>query len=98
MSEYLAQWITKNQINSLRKNGGFKDGILLESIKGFIIVEPSSVRYGDGEVLSPDVADYELRPEWCTGAKPRLLEARKRLKLAPDPCMTRPQTGPVWIP
>lgn len=81
MSHYQAQWISKDRIRSLRKTGGWKNSILLDSFKGFIIVQPSGEGYGDGEVLSEDAADYELRPEWCTGSKPMLREARKLLAL-----------------
>jgi hypothetical protein len=80
MSDYQAEWISKEKATSLRRAGALKDGILLDSIKGFIVVHPAGTRFGD-EVLSREVADYELRPEWCTGSKPKLLEARKLLKL-----------------
>lgn len=81
MSHYQAQWISKDKISTLRKAGGWKDGILLDSVKGFIIIQPEGVQYGDGEVLTSDIADYELRPEWCTGSKPKLLQARRLLQL-----------------
>jgi hypothetical protein len=82
--DYQAQWISKEKVTSLRRTGALKGGIVLDSIKGFIIVQPAGSRCGDGEVLSRETADYELRPEWCTGSKPRLLEARKLLKLDAD--------------
>jgi hypothetical protein len=100
MSQYQAQWISKDRISTLRKAGGWKDSILLDSFKGFIIIQPSSEQYGDGEVLSEDAADYELRPEWCTGVKSKLREARVRLLLdrgeptAPAE-RTMPQTWPT---
>lgn len=81
MSQYQAQWITKDRIRSLRKAGGWKNAILLDSFKGFIIIQPSGETYGDGEMLSEEAADYELRPEWCTGAKRQLIEARRLLRL-----------------
>jgi hypothetical protein len=84
MSHYQAQWISKNRIQSLRKAGGWRNAILLDSFKGFIIIQPSGQTYGDGEVLSDDAADYELRPEWCTGSKQQLIEARRLLRLDAD--------------
>jgi len=100
MSQYQAQWISKDRISSLRKAGGWKDSILLDSFKGFIIIQPSGEQYGDGEVLSDEAADYELRPEWCPGAMSKLREARKRLHLdrgAPEAATERsmPQAWPT---
>jgi hypothetical protein len=84
MSQYQAQWISKDRIRSLRKAGGWKNAILLDSFKGFIIIEPTGEMYGDGDVLSDEAADYELRPEWCTGSKRQLTEARRLLRLDAD--------------
>jgi hypothetical protein len=36
-----------------------------------------------------ETADYELRPEWCTGSKARLREARKLLGLEMEPIAGR---------
>jgi hypothetical protein len=97
MSHYYAQWISKDKVRTLRKAGGWKDGILLDSYKGFIMIQPADRQYGDGEVLSPDTADYELRPEWCTGEKPKLLEARRRLRLDANGVAQEPRQMPeTW--
>lgn len=98
MSQYQAQWVSKDRVSSLRKTGALKNSILLDSFKGFILVQPSGQEVGDGEMLSPDAADYELRPEWCTGSKPKLREARKLLQLdsaEPEAERSMPQGWPT---
>jgi hypothetical protein len=82
MSEFQARWISKKQTEQARKSGGLKDGLLLSSFKGYIIVEPRGSRLGDGALLSPTEQDFELRCEWCQEPKGRIVEARKRLGLS----------------
>jgi hypothetical protein len=55
--------------------------MLLDSYNGFLIVEPAGSNLGDGEVLAPEAANYELSAAWCPGSRVRLTEARRLLGL-----------------
>jgi hypothetical protein len=79
---YQARWISKKHMDSLRKTGQLTNSVLLESEKGHIIVEPANSHHGDGGVLAPDVADYELRPAWCRSPNTKVRKARELLGLA----------------
>src|SRR5207245_5774292 len=72
----------KKHMDSLRKTGQLTNSVLLESEKGHIIVEPANSHHGDGGVLAPDVADYELRPAWCRSPNTKVRMARELLGLA----------------
>jgi hypothetical protein len=79
---YKAQWISKSGCDALRRSRRSKDIVLLDTFKGFIVVEPTGKTLGDGDVLSAAECDYELRPAWYSGPLTRLAEARQRLGLA----------------
>lgn len=81
MLSHQARWTSKKQSETLRKTGCLKQAILLSTLKGYIVVEPTRSPLGDGEVLSHQEADYEVRPEWCLDAKKKIDEARKLLGL-----------------
>lgn len=83
--QYQARWISKKRADEVRKTGAIRKGVLLDSFNGIIIVEPVGSNLGDGEVMSLDAADYELRPVWVYVAKSKLGEARKLLGLSLDP-------------
>jgi len=68
----------------LTQEGALNEGVLVNHCKGFVVVEPVNHKLGDGNVLSRDVADYELRPVWCLDANRRLSEARRRLGLGAE--------------
>jgi hypothetical protein len=89
-NRFRARWASKGRGDALRKRG---EGILVEGFKGYIVIEPVGSRLGDGQVLSHQEADYELRSPWCQAARTRLSDARQRLGL---PKETSPQT-PVLI-
>ena len=78
---YQARWISKAQINNVRKAGGLGRAVLVDYRTGFVIVEPVGSDLGDGEILSPELADYELREVWCPTTKSNLVKARKLLGL-----------------
>jgi hypothetical protein len=80
-TRFQARRISKQRMDSLRKSGHMKDGILLDSFSGFLIVEPLGSNLGDGDVLDATEADFELNSAWCLETKSRLNEARKRLGL-----------------
>jgi hypothetical protein len=81
---YQARWISKRRLDEIRRTREYRQGIVLDSFNGFLIVEPVGSNLGDGPVLSLEEADYELQPVWCAGAKARLREARERLGLNPE--------------
>jgi len=80
--EYQVRWISKQQLDTLRKSRAVTQGIVLDSFNGFLIVEPLGSNLGDGNILSHEEAEYELTPVWCTGPKTKLFQARKLLGLA----------------
>jgi hypothetical protein len=76
---YQARWVSKRRVAALKKSGAAGRGVILDSFNGFIIVEPEGSDLGDGAVLSPQEAGYELQPAWCVGPNARLAQARKLL-------------------
>jgi hypothetical protein len=78
---YHARWISKQRRDLLKKSGNHAEAVLLDSLNGFLIVEPLGSNLGDGHVLSRDEADYELRDAWCLESRKKLQEARRRLGL-----------------
>jgi len=78
---YHARWISKERVHSLRKFGQLRQGILLDSFKGFIIVEPSKAQLGDGKLLTQREADTELHPAWCLDSQSKISRARSLLHL-----------------
>jgi len=82
---YHARWISKRRRDEVRRSSDSSRGIFLDSFNGFLVVEPVASSLGDGPVLSREEADYELRPVWCSEAKPKLREARELLGLSPQP-------------
>jgi hypothetical protein len=80
-ARYQARWISKAQINNLRRAGGLGRAVLVDYRTGFVIVEPVGSNLGDGDVLSPELADYELREVWCPTPRAKLVQARKLLGL-----------------
>lgn len=83
--KFQARWISKGRADSLRKRGNLGSGVIVNHFQGFIVVEPTGSRLGDGAALSDDAADYELRAAWCQASRPTLTRARELLGLAPEP-------------
>jgi hypothetical protein len=79
--QYQARWISRGRAVALKKTGRLGSAILLDSFNGYILVEPAESGLGDGAVLSPQEADYELQPVWYIGPKAKLRDARSRLGL-----------------
>ncbi len=77
-THYRARWASKQRAESVRRAG---EGLVLETFNGFIVIEPTSRRLGDGLILNRQEADYELQPAWYAGSMTRLREARHRLGL-----------------
>jgi hypothetical protein len=82
---YQARWVSKGRKEALRKSSNPGRVILLDSLNGFLAVEPVGSNLGDGPVLSPEEAAFELTPAWCTGSKAKLIEARRLLGLEAIP-------------
>ena len=80
-TSYQARWVSKQRQNQLRRSGASTHGILLDSLKGFLIVEPVGSNLGDAELLTPEEAYFELSDAWCIDPPSKLREARKRLGL-----------------
>jgi hypothetical protein len=80
-TQFQARWVSRPRVNQLKRTGALAQGVLLDTFKGFVIVEPAGSKLGDGALLSREEAEYELQPVWYTGPKAKLREARQRLGL-----------------
>ena len=80
-NEYEARWVSKKRVEEIRRAGRAREGVLLDSFNGFLIIEPVGSDLGDGPVLSRQEAGFELQPVWCTGSQTRLAQARRLLGL-----------------
>jgi hypothetical protein len=83
-AKYHARWISKHETGYLKKTGQLTNSLVLDSLKGHILVEPSGTNPRNAGVLTMDVADYELRSAWCLGPRTRLQKARELLGLGLD--------------
>ena len=79
--QYQARWISRDRATHLKRTGRLGQAILLDTFNGFILVEPVGSDLGDGPVLSPEEATFELQEVWYTGPRSRLKDARVRLGL-----------------
>lgn len=80
-SVYQARRLSKPRADQVKKSPAVTGALLINTFNGFIIIEPMGANLGDGSILSPEEADYELQPVWHLGPKAQLREARKRLGL-----------------
>ena len=78
---YQIRWVSKARRDQLKRKPGQHDMVLLDSINGFLIVEPQGSNLGDGEMLTREQADFELREVWCPERKVKLNRARQLLGL-----------------
>jgi hypothetical protein len=78
---FQARRISKRRADEVKKSRALGRAMLLDTFNGIILIEPRDNDLGDGDILSPEEADYELQPVWHLGPKTRLREARKRLGL-----------------
>ena len=79
--EHRACWVSRQRAAALKRTSCLAQTLLLDTFKGFILVEPAGSELADGAALSAEEADYELQPIWFTGSKATLREARRRLGL-----------------
>jgi hypothetical protein len=79
--QFQARRISKRRADEVKKSGFLGRSLLINTFNGIIIIEPVGSNLGDGDVLSPEEADYELQPVWHLGPKTMLREARKRVGL-----------------
>jgi len=91
--KYQARRISKQRAGAVRKSGQIQRGILIDSFSGFVIVEPPGSHLGDGDVLDPVDADYELHAAWCLTPLTKLNEARRRLGLEEEDSPTGVAAG-----
>jgi len=80
---YQARWCSKTKADALRRAGD-NVAMVLDSFNGKIVVEPKGADLGDGDILSMQEADQELRPVWSLERRTKLLQARNRLGLESD--------------
>jgi hypothetical protein len=78
---YQARWVSKGRADALKRSGQMRQAVLVDSLRGYIVVEPSGSGLGDGRVLSDYDADVELSDSWCLLSKARLAHARRLLGL-----------------
>jgi hypothetical protein len=82
---YQVRWLSKARRDELRRSRALGRAVLLDSLKGFLIVEPVGSSLGDGEILTLQEADFELSDAWCIEPQRKLREARTLLGLEPSP-------------
>ncbi len=82
--QYHARRISKRRADEIKRTGEIGRSLLLDTFNGIILVEAVGANLGDGDILSPEEADYELQPVWHLGPKAALREARRRLGLGID--------------
>lgn len=75
------RWLSKTQIESLRKSGALGHSIVVNSFKGFILVEPVHSHLGRGRVVTRDFAQFGLDPTWCNDPPRTIGKARQLLGL-----------------
>ena len=81
-SQYEARRVSRQRAVEIRRHGtAAARAIVLDTLSGFIIVEPKGSDLGDGPALSPYEADAELQPVWLLDAPAKLQQARQRLGL-----------------
>lgn len=80
-TKYQARWVSKPKMQALRRTGALSGSIVVNSFRGFILVEPQTNHRGDGKPLPADVARFELDPAWCTEPLQKLTRARQLLGL-----------------
>ena len=78
-TRYQARWLSKQRRDALRKSGVSTRGMLLDSLKGFLVIEPVGSNLGDEEILTREEAYFELSDAWCAESPRKLREARKLL-------------------
>jgi hypothetical protein len=80
-THFQARWISKRLTEHVRKAGRLGESVILNSCKGFIVVEPKGEALGDGKVLTRATARFELDPAWCMDSPVKLRKARQLLGL-----------------
>jgi hypothetical protein len=83
-AQFQARRISKRRADEVKKSGILGRSLLINTFSGIILVEPVGNSLGDGDILSPEEADYELQPVWHLGPRNVLREARKRVGLAAE--------------
>jgi hypothetical protein len=76
---FRAHWISKQKADLLKRSGRLGCALLLDHMKGFIIVEPPGSHLGDGRPLSNEAAEFELTSVWCLESKNQIARARHLL-------------------
>jgi hypothetical protein len=80
-SNYQARWISRRRVNELIKTKKLGKTMHLDHLNGILVIEPVGSDWGDGRVLPPQEADYELQPAWILEPQTRLRQARELLGL-----------------
>lgn len=80
-AQFQARWVSKRRADEVKKSGTLGRSLLINTFNGIIIIEPGGSNLGDGNVLPPEEADYELQPVWHLGPRAVLREARRRVGL-----------------
>jgi hypothetical protein len=80
-TRYHVRWITKPRLTTIRKENRVGNAVVLDSLNGFLIVEPVGSNLGDGDVLSPQDAEWQLSPAFCLAPTAKIAQARRLLGL-----------------
>lgn len=80
-THYQARWISRRRVNELIKAKRLSKAMHLDHLNGILMIEPVGSDWGDGPILPPQEADYELQPAWILDSQTRLRQARELLGL-----------------
>jgi hypothetical protein len=80
-ANFQARRVSRQLVSTLRRSGNLDQGLILDTFKGFIVVEPCNRPLGDGEVLSVQDAVMEIQPAWCLEPKAKVVRAHRLLGL-----------------
>jgi hypothetical protein len=80
-ANFQARRVSRQLVSTLRRSGSIEPGLILDTFKGFIVVEPCNRPLGDGEVLTVQDAVMEIQPAWCLEPKAKVVRAHRLLGL-----------------
>lgn len=78
---YRARWMPKSKIDLLRRTGQLHKSVVVNSCKGFILVDPHGSEVRGGEAISRYDAKFELDAAWCSDPPQTIKKARDLLGL-----------------
>jgi hypothetical protein len=79
--DYEARWVSKALADRLKRNESHGEAVLLDMLRGSILVGPAGSDLADGAILTAMEAEAELQDPWHLGPRTKLWKARRLLGL-----------------